>query len=91
MKYYEGIVKFILHQIGEPIESEELKDTIIFKKFGEEIAILSPEASLSIDKNLYDSLMNNFILDKKELDDIFKKIIYNLTGIQLTSVKPYYF
>ena len=91
MKYYEGIVKFILHQIGEPIESEELKDTIIFKKFGEEIAILSPEASLSIDKNLYDSLMNNFILDKKELDDIFKKIIYNLTGIKLISVKPYYF
>jgi hypothetical protein len=90
MKYYEGIVKFILHQIGEPIESEELKDTIIFKKFGEEIAILSPEASLSIDKNLYDSLMNNFILDKKELDDIFKKIIYNLTGIKLISVKPYF-
>lgn len=90
MKYYEGIVKFILHQIGEPIQSEELKDTIIFKKFGEEIAILSPEASLSIDKNLYDSLMNNFILDKKELDDIFKKIIYNLTGIKLISVKPYF-
>ena len=91
MKYYEGIVKFILHQIGEPIESEELKDTIIFKKFGEEIAILSPEAELSVDKNLYESLKNNFILDKKELDDIFKKIIYNLTGIQLTLVKPYYF
>lgn len=91
MKYYEGIVKFILHQIGEPIESEELKDTIIFKKFGEEIAILSPEASLSVDKNLYDSLINNFILDKKELDDIFKKIIYNLTGIKLISVKPYFF
>lgn len=90
MKYYEGIVKFILHQIGEPIESEELKDTIIFKKFGEEIAILSPEASLSVDKNLYDSLINNFILDKKELDDIFKKIIYNLTGIKLISVKPYF-
>jgi hypothetical protein len=91
MKYYEGIVKFILHQIGEPIESEELKDTIIFKKFGEEIAILSPGAELSVDKNLYESLKNNFILDKKELDDIFKKIIYNLTGIQLISVKPYYF
>ena len=90
MKYYEGIVKFILHQIGEPIESEELKDTIIFKKFGEEIAILSPGAELSVDKNLYESLKNNFILDKKELDDIFKKIIYNLTGIKLISVKPYF-
>lgn len=91
MKYYEGVVKFILHQIGEPIESEELKDTIIFKKFGEEIAMLSPSAELSVDKNLYDILINNFILDKRELDDIFKKIIYNLTGIKLISVKPYYF
>jgi hypothetical protein len=92
MKHYEVVVKFILHQIGEPTESENLSNTLIFKKYGEEVGILYENVRLqayqfSIDRKLYETILGMFYLDKKELNEILKKILYNLTGIQVSIIE----
>lgn len=82
--------KYLLHELGE-LKNSEIPTLEIFEKNGHETALLyySPEMNayyFSIDGNIFGSIMDLFLLSDKEVDKIIRKLVYDLTGVEVSEL-----
>ena len=66
----------------------------IFFKNGYETALLSysPELNayyFSIDENIFGSIMDLFLLSDKEVEKIMRKLVYDLTGVEVSELSVF--
>jgi len=82
--------KYLLDELGE-LKKSEIPTLEIFVKNGYETALLSysPEMNayyFSIDGNIFGSIMNLFLLSDKEVQKIIRKLLYDLTGVEVAEL-----
>jgi hypothetical protein len=82
--------KYLLDELGE-LKKSEIPTLEIFVKNGYETALLSysPEMKayyFSIDGNIFGSIMDLFLLSDKEVQKIIRKLLYDLTGVEVAEL-----
>jgi hypothetical protein len=82
--------KYLLDELGE-LKKSEIPTLEIFVKNGYETALLSysPEMNayyFSIDGNIFGSIMDLFLLSDKEVQKIIRKLLYDLTGVEVAEL-----
>jgi len=82
--------KYLLGELGE-LKKSEIPTLEIFVKNGYETALLSysPEMNayyFSIDGNIFGSIMDLFLLSDKEVQKIIRKLLYDLTGVEVAEL-----
>lgn len=82
--------KYLLSQLGE-LKNSEIPTLEIFENYGRETALLyySPEMNayyFSIDGNIFGSIMDTFLLSDKEVEKIIRKLVYDLTGVEVAEL-----
>jgi hypothetical protein len=82
--------KYLLDELGE-LKKSEIPTLEIFVKNGYETALLSysPEMNayyFSIDGNIFGSIMDLFLLSDKEVQKIIRKLVYDLTGVEVAEL-----
>ena len=83
--------QYLLDKLGELKRDEIIPNLEIFFKNGYETALLSysPELNayyFSIDENIFSSIMNLFLLSDKEVQQIIRKLVYDLTGVEVAEL-----
>jgi hypothetical protein len=83
--------KYLLDELGELKPDKIIPDLEIFFKNGHETALLyySPEMNayyFSIDGNIFGSIMDLFLLSDKEVEKIIRKLVYDLTGVEVAEL-----
>lgn len=83
--------KYLLDRLGELKRNESIPNLEIFFKDGYETALLyySPEMNayyFSIDGNIFGSIMDLFLLSDKEVEKIIRKLVYDLTGVEVAEL-----
>jgi hypothetical protein len=81
---------YLLNELGE-LKKSEIPTLEIFVKNGYETALLSysPEMNayyFSIDGNIFGSIMDLFLLSDKEVQKIIRKLLYDLTGVEVAEL-----
>lgn len=83
--------QYLLDKLGELKRDEIIPNLEIFFKNGYETALLSysPEMNayyFSIDENIFGSIMDLFLLSDKEVQQIIRKLVYDLTGVEVAGL-----
>jgi hypothetical protein len=83
--------KYLLDELGELKPDKIIPNLEIFFKNGYETALLSysPEMNayyFSIDKNIFSLIMDTFLLSDKEVGKIIRKLVYDLTGVEVAEL-----
>ena len=83
--------KYLIDKLGELKRDEIIPNLEIFFKDGYETALLSysPEMNayyFSIDENIFGSIMDLFLLSDKEVQQIIRKLVYDLTGVEVAEL-----
>ena len=83
--------KYLIDKLGELKRDEIIPNLEIFFKDGYETALLSysPEMNayyFSIDENIFGSIMDLFLLSDKEVEKIIRKLVYDLTGVEVAEL-----
>lgn len=83
--------KYLLDRLGELKPNKDIPNLEIFSKNGYETALLyySPEMNayyFSIDGNIFGSIMDLFLLSDKEVEKIIRKLVYDLTGVEVAEL-----
>lgn len=83
--------KYLLDELGELKPDKAIPTLEIFVKNGYETALLyySPEMNayyFSIDGNIFGSIMDLFLLSDKEVEKIIRKLVYDLTGVEVAEL-----
>ena len=86
--------QYLLDKLGELKRDEIIPNLEIFFKNGYETALLSysPEMNayyFSIDENIFGSIMNLFLLSDKEVQQIIRKLVYDLTGVEVSELSVF--
>ena len=86
--------QYLLDKLGELKRDEIIPNLEIFFKNGYETALLSysPEMNayyFSIDENIFSSIMNLFLLGDKEVQQIIIKLVYDLTGVEVSELSVF--
>jgi hypothetical protein len=86
--------QYLLDKLGELKRDEIIPNLEIFFKDGYETALLSysPEMNayyFSIDENIFSSIMNLFLLSDKEVQQIIRKLVYDLTGVEVAELNVF--
>ena len=86
--------QYLLDKLGELKRDEIIPNLEIFFKDGYETALLSysPEMNayyFSIDENIFGSIMNLFLLSDKEVQKIIRKLVYDLTGVEVAELSVF--
>jgi hypothetical protein len=86
--------KYLLDELGELKPDKIIPNLEIFFKNGYETALLSysPEMNayyFSIDKNIFSLIMDTFLLSDKEVGKIIRKLVYDLTGVEVTELSVF--
>ena len=86
--------QYLLDKLGELKRDEIIPNLEIFFKNGHETALLyySPEMNayyFSIDENIFSSIMNLFLLSDKEVQQIIRKLVYDLTGVEVSELSVF--
>ena len=82
--------QYLLTQLGR-LKNSEIPTLEIFDNNGRETALLyySPEMNayyFSIDGNIFGSIMDLFLLSDKEVEKIIRKLVYDLTGVEVAEL-----
>lgn len=85
------LTEFILDPLNTLKRDEIIPNLEIFFKNGYETALLSysPEMNayyFSIDENIFGSIMDLFLLSDKEVQQIIRKLVYDLTGVEVAGL-----
>jgi hypothetical protein len=80
--------------LGELKPDKIIPNLEIFFKNGYETALLSysPEMNayyFSIDKNIFSLIMDTFLLSDKEVGKIIRKLVYDLTGVEVAELSVF--
>ncbi len=83
--------KYLLDRLGELKRDEIIPNLEIFFKNGYETALLSysPELNayyFSIDGDIFVSIMDLFLLSYKEVQQIIRKLVYDLFGVEFAEL-----
>lgn len=83
--------QYLHDKLGELKRDEIIPNLEIFFKNGYETALLSysPEMNayyFSIDENIFGSIMDLFLLSDKEVQQIIRKLVYDLTGVEVAGL-----
>jgi hypothetical protein len=83
--------KDLLDELGELKPDKIIPNLEIFFKNGYETALLSysPEMNayyFSIDGNIFGSIMDTFLLSDKEVQKMIRKLVYDLTGVEVAEL-----
>ena len=83
--------KYLLNELGELKPDKIIPNLEIFFKNGHETALLyySPEMNayyFSIDGNIFGSIMDLFLLSDEEVEKIIRKLVYDLTGVEVAEL-----
>ena len=86
--------QYLLDKLGELKRDEIIPNLEIFFKNGYETALLSysPELNayyFSIDENIFGSIMDLFLLSDKEVQQIIRKLVYDLTGVEVAELSVF--
>jgi hypothetical protein len=86
--------KYLIDKLGELKRDEIIPNLEIFFKDGYETALLSysPEMNayyFSIDENIFGSIMDLFLLSDKEVQQIIRKLVYDLTGVEVAELSVF--
>ena len=86
--------QYLLDKLGELKRDEIIPNLEIFFKDGYETALLSysPELNayyFSIDENIFGSIMDLFLLSDKEVQQIIRKLVYDLTGVEVSELSVF--
>ena len=86
--------QYLLDKLGELKRDEIIPNLEIFFKDGYETALLSysPEMNayyFSIDENIFGSIMDLFLLSDKEVQKIIRKLVYDLTGLEVAELSVF--
>ena len=86
--------KYLLDELGELKPDKIIPNLEIFFKNGHETALLyySPEMNayyFSIDGNIFGSIMDLFLLSDKEVEKIIRKLVYDLTGVEVSELSVF--
>ena len=86
--------QYLLDKLGELKRDEIIPNLEIFFKDGYETALLSysPEMNayyFSIDENIFGSIMDLFLLSDKEVQKIIRKLVYDLTGVEVAELSVF--
>ena len=86
--------QYLLDKLGELKRDEIIPNLEIFFKDGYETALLSysPEMNayyFSIDENIFGSIMDLFLLSDKEVQQIIRKLVYDLTGVEVSELSVF--
>ena len=86
--------KYLLDELGELKPDKIIPNLEIFFKNGYETALLSysPEMNayyFSIDKNIFSLIMDTFLLSDKEVGKIIRKLVYDLTGVEVDELSVF--
>jgi hypothetical protein len=86
--------KYLLDELGELKPDKIIPNLEIFFKNGYETALLSysPEMNayyFSIDKNIFSLIMDTFLLSDKEVGKIIRKLVYDLTGVEVAELSVF--
>ena len=86
--------QYLLDKLGELKRDEIIPNLEIFFKNGYETALLSysPELNayyFSIDDNIFGSIMDLFLLSDKEVQQIIRKLVYDLTGVEVSELSVF--
>lgn len=86
--------QYLLDKLGELKRDEIIPNLEIFFKNGYETALLSysPELNayyFSIDENIFGSIMDLFLLSDKEVQQIMRKLVYDLTGVEVAELSVF--
>ena len=86
--------KYLLDELGELKPDKIIPNLEIFFKNGHETALLyySPEMNayyFSIDENIFGSIMDLFLLSDKEVQQIIRKLVYDLTGVEVSELSVF--
>ena len=86
--------QYLLDKLGELKRDEIIPNLEIFFKNGYETALLSysPELNayyFSIDENIFGSIMDLFLLSDKEVQQIIRKLVYDLTGVEVSELSVF--
>ena len=86
--------QYLLDKLGELKRDEIIPNLEIFFKNGYETALLSysPELNayyFSIDENIFGSIMDLFLLSDKEVHQIIRKLVYDLTGVEVSELSVF--
>ena len=86
--------QYLLDKLGELKRDEIIPNLEIFFKNGYETALLSysPELNayyFSIDENIFGSIMDLFLLSDKEVQQIMRKLVYDLTGVEVSELSVF--
>ena len=86
--------KYLIYELGELKPDKIIPNLEIFFKNGHETALLyySPEMNayyFSIDGNIFGSIMDLFLLSDKEVEKIIRKLVYDLTGVEVAELSVF--
>lgn len=82
--------KYLLSQLGQ-LKNSEIPTLEIFENYGRETAMLiySPEMNayyFNIEEKIFSSIMDLFLLSDREVDKIVRRLVYDLTGVEVAEI-----